>query len=93
MSGTVGADYTHISSRNSALQTEPATFVETFPGYETTNLRVGVKTDRWDALINLQNVFNNTSTIADITEQQGLYPQANIPNRPRTLSVTFRTKF
>ncbi len=93
MSGTVGADYSHISSRNSALETQPAGFVEVFPGYETTSLRAGVKTERWRALVNLTNVFNNTATIADTTVQQGLYPQANIPNRPRTLSVTFQTKF
>jgi iron complex outermembrane recepter protein len=93
MSGTVGADYSHISSRNSALETQPASFVEVFPGYETTSLRAGVKTERWRALVNLANVFNNTSTIADTIVQQGLYPQANIPNRPRTLSVTFQTKF
>ena len=66
---------------------------EVFPAYETTSLRAGVKTDRWTALVNLANVFNNTATIADTTVQQGLYPQANIPNRPRTLSVTFHSKF
>jgi outer membrane receptor protein involved in Fe transport len=93
MSGTVGADYSYISARNSALQTNPATFVEVFPAYETTSLRAGVKTDRWSALVNLANVFNNTATIADTTVQQGLYPQANIPNRPRTLSITFHSKF
>jgi iron complex outermembrane receptor protein len=93
MSGTVGADYSYISARNSALQTDPASFVEVFPAYETTTIRAGVKTDRWLALVNLANVFNNTATIADTTVQQGLYPQANIPNRPRTLSITFRSKF
>jgi iron complex outermembrane recepter protein len=93
MSGTAGADWAYVSSRNGALQTEPPSFVEVFPAYETTTMRVGVKTDRWTALVNLANVFNNTSTIADTTVAQGLYPLANVPNRPRTLSITFHSKF
>jgi hypothetical protein len=38
-------------------------------------------------------VFNNTATIADTTVQHGLFPQANVINRPRTLSIMFRTTF
>ena len=93
LTGIVGAQYSYISARVGELQTNPPTFVETFPGYETTTLRLGVKRDRWSLLANLANVFNNTSTVADTTVQQGLYPQANVINRPRTLSVVFRTSF
>ena len=93
LSGTVGAQYSYISARLGELQTNPPTFVETFPGYETTTLRAGVKEERWSVLLNLANVFNNTSTVADTTVAQGAYPQANVINRPRTLSVMFRTTF
>lgn len=93
LSGIVGAQYSYISSRLGELQTNPPTFVETFPGYETTTLRAGVEEDRCSLLVNLANVLNDTKTIADTTVQQGLYPQANIINRPRTLSIVFRTTF
>jgi iron complex outermembrane recepter protein len=93
LSGIVGAQYSYISSRLGELQTSPPTFVETFPGYETTTLRAGVKEERWSVLVNLANVFNNTATIADTTVQYGLFPQANVINRPRTLSIVFRTTF
>jgi hypothetical protein len=93
LSGIVGAQYSYISSRLGELQTSPPTFVETFPEYETTTLRAGVKEERWSVLVNLANVFNNTATIADTTVQYGLFPQANVINRPRTLSIMFRTTF
>jgi hypothetical protein len=93
LTGIVGAQYSYISARVGELQTNPPTFVEAFPGYETTTLRLGVKRDRWSLLASLANVFNNTATVADTTVQQGLYPQANVINRPRTLSVVFRTSF
>jgi len=93
LTGTVGGDYAYTSSRVGQLQTFPPVYVETFPGYETTTIHVGVKGDRWTALVNVANVFDNTTTIADTTVQHGLYPPANIPNRPRTVSVTFRTTF
>jgi iron complex outermembrane recepter protein len=91
--GVVGAQYSYISARVGELQTNPPRFLETFPGYETTTLRLGVKRDQWSVLANLANVFNNNATIADAIVQQGVYPQADVINRPRTLSVVFRTSF
>ena len=93
LSGVVGAQYSYISARVGELQTNPPTFVENFPGYETTTLRLGVKRDRWSVLASLANVFNNNATVSDTVVQQGLYPQADVINRPRTLSVVFRTSF
>jgi iron complex outermembrane receptor protein len=93
LTGVVGAQYSYISARVGELQTNPPTFVESFPGYETTTLRLGIKRDRWSVLANLANVFNNNATISDTVVQQGLYPQADVINRPRTLSVVFRTSF
>jgi iron complex outermembrane recepter protein len=91
--GIVGAQYSYISARVGELQTNPPGFFETFPGYETTTLRLGVKRDQWSVLANLANVFNNNATIADAIVQQGIYPQADVINRPRTLSVVFRASF
>jgi iron complex outermembrane recepter protein len=93
LNATLGAEYAYISSRVGELQTSPPTFVESFPGYETTTLRAGVKKDRWSLLFNVANVFNDTASIGDATVQQGPYPEANVINRPRTFSVMFRTTF
>ena len=91
--GTVGADYTHQSSSVSQLLTQPVNpLFETFPGYGTADVRVGVKADSWSALINVQNVFNDRSTINDI-RVNAFYPPAPVPNRPRTISVVFRAYF
>ncbi len=66
---------------------------ETFPGFEITSLRVGVKSPTWSVLFNVQNVFNNTSIIADTTERASAVPSSPIPNRPRTFSFVVSTRF
>jgi iron complex outermembrane recepter protein len=91
LKGTVGAQYSFTSSRNSILQTVPSSGpFEVFPAYENTAIRAGVKTETWSALVNVANVFNDTRTIAVSPSISGLYPESPIPNRPRTISVLFR---
>lgn len=94
LKGTVGAEYSYTSSRNSILLTDPASApFEVFPAYENTTLRAGVKSETWSALVSVANVFNDTRTIAVTPSITGLFPESPIPNRPRTISILFRTSF
>jgi outer membrane receptor protein involved in Fe transport len=74
------------------LRPNDPTFIR-FPAYALTTVRFGIKRDTWQALFNVQNLFNNSSTIADTAVIQGLYPASPIPNRPRTMTLTVSTSF
>jgi outer membrane receptor protein involved in Fe transport len=91
LKGTVGAQYSYTSSRNSVLQTEPPSgLFQVFPDYANTGIRAGVESDTWSLLVNVANLFNDTSTIAVTPGIPGLYPESPIPNRPRTISIMLR---
>ena len=92
MKATVGAEEAYTSSRNSELRPSSATFMQ-FPAYSTVTLRAGLKTDNWTALLNVQNVFDDTTTVADSSAILGVYPASPIPNRPRTYTLTVSTSF
>jgi len=92
LKATAGAEYAYVSSRNSQLVSSSPTF-ERFPGYETTTVHAGIKAANWSAIFNVQNVFNNTASIADSSVTLGVTPPSPIPNRPRTYSLMISTTF
>jgi iron complex outermembrane receptor protein len=92
LTATVGVTEAYISSRQSELRSDSPTLFR-YPAYATTNLRAGIKKDNWEAMLNVQNVFDDTTTIADTQVVLGLYPPAQIPNRPRTMTLSVSAHF
>jgi iron complex outermembrane receptor protein len=92
LKGTVGLEEAYTSGRTTTLRPTDPDFLR-LPAYTLTTVRAGIKADRWSALFSVVNLFDNTATIADTTEQVGLYPSQQIPNRPRTMMLTVSASF
>jgi outer membrane receptor protein involved in Fe transport len=76
-------------------RTDTTFYVNNLPSYDLTNLRAGLASDRWSALLFAKNVFNKRALLSD-TLQIGV----NVPTynrisvgQPLTFGVDFSYRF
>ncbi len=62
-------------------------------GYALVNLHAGVSKGPWSLTATVDNLFNDTTIVSYAEVIEGLYPDAYITNRPRTVSLTLAAKF
>ena len=92
VTGRVGGDVFYVSGRNTELRPDNPLFVR-LDSYTIVNLRAGVAWRSWSAMLNVNNVGNDTTTIDIFRIVPGLTPDGLIPNRPRTVVFTVNKAF
>lgn len=92
LSASVGADYSFTGTRNTDYNATASTYHQ-LPSYSLVNLHAGVFRDSWSLDLIVNNVFNDDSVINynDIVPEY--YPEGYYFNRPRTVILSFSTKF
>ena len=90
--GFIGADLSYVGERNTELRSDNALFL-TLNAYTLVNLRVGTEADTWSAALAVNNVFADDTVIDVFRIIPGLTPDGFIPQRPRTLALSFKKSF
>jgi iron complex outermembrane recepter protein len=87
---TARVDTTYVGSR-----TDETFSVNTLPSYDLTNLRAGIETDRWSAVLFVNNVADKRALLSDITADAINLPTYNrvAVTQPRTAGIDFNYKF
>jgi iron complex outermembrane receptor protein len=68
-------------------------FDSELPAYDVANLRWGVKSDRWEAGLFVNNLFDERAFLALDRERGRRARVAYLTNPPRTFGVNFRLNF
>jgi len=63
------------------------------PSYEVVNFNLGFRTENWDTVIYINNVFDENTLLSFDRERGGRARLAFRTNQPRTVGVTFRRGF
>jgi len=63
------------------------------PSYEIFNFNVGFETENWEAVLYINNVFDENALLSFDRERGGRARLGFRTNQPRTIGVTFRTDF
>jgi iron complex outermembrane receptor protein len=63
------------------------------PAYSLGNLRAGVRTDRWEAAVYLNNLWDTNAHLALDYERARSARVGYLTNQPRTIGVGARYKF
>ncbi len=90
--GNAGVQVSSRSSRQSSVN-RLATNYESYPGYTTTNVHLGIKSGPTSVIFNVANVFNDDTKITDAGASRPVNRSTPIINRPRTYSLMVGTKF
>jgi iron complex outermembrane receptor protein len=69
------------------------TFDSELPSYEIANIRWGIRADRWEAGLFINNLFDERAFLALDRERGRRARVAYITNPPRTIGVNFRMNF
>jgi iron complex outermembrane recepter protein len=87
---TARVDTTYVGSR-----TDETFSVNTLPSYDLTNLRAGIDTDRWSAVLFVNNVADKRALLNNITADAINLPTYNrvAVSQPRTAGIDFNYKF
>ena len=87
---TARIDTTYEGSR-----TDVTFSTNTLPSYDLTNLRAGIGTDRWSAVLFVNNVADKRALLNDITADAINLPTYNrvAVSQPRTAGIDFNYKF
>jgi iron complex outermembrane recepter protein len=87
---TARVDTTYVGSR-----TDETFSVNTLPSYDLTNLRAGIETDRWSAVLFVNNVADKRALLNNITQDAINLPTYNrvAVSQPRTAGIDFNYKF
>jgi iron complex outermembrane recepter protein len=87
---TARADTTYVGSRTDATYG-----INTLPSYQLTNLRGGVESGRWTAVLFVNNVANKLALLSDITEDAANLATYNriAVNQPRTAGIDLSYHF
>jgi hypothetical protein len=69
--------------------------INTLPSYQLTNLRGGVESGRWTAVLFVNNVANKLALLSDITEDAANLATYNriAVNQPRTAGIDLSYHF
>ncbi|TQV82632.1 TonB-dependent receptor [Exilibacterium tricleocarpae] len=92
LTGFVGADLSYVDERNTELRPNSPLFV-TLDSYSLVNLRVGVESDTWSAVLAVHNAFDDDTAVDVFRIIPGLTPDGFIPQRPRTVALSFQQRF
>jgi iron complex outermembrane receptor protein len=90
-SGIARLDYSHTGAQGTQFSRENPLY-NTIPGYDLVGLRLGLRTDTWEATLYGRNLTNEYA-VNIIQEASDLTPRAVVPLRPRTVGVELRYKF
>ena len=63
------------------------------PSYEVVNFNVGFETEKWNAVLYINNAFDENALLSFDRERGGRARTAFRTNQPRTVGVTFRHAF
>jgi len=63
------------------------------PSYEIINVNAGFETENWEAVLYVNNLFDENALLSFDRERNGLARTAFRTNQPRTIGVTFRHSF
>lgn len=63
------------------------------PSYEVVNFNVGFETENWNAVVYINNAFDENALLSFDRERGGRARTAFRTNQPRTIGVTFRHSF
>jgi iron complex outermembrane recepter protein len=76
-------------------RTDVTFYTNTLPSYDLTNLRAGIETDRWSAVLFVNNVADKRAYLNDITQDATNLPTFNriAVSQPRTAGIDFNYKF
>lgn len=92
MEAHAGGSVTYTSHTATELNASISDY-RVLKGYSLVNLHVGVTKDNWSLTATVNNLFNDTTIVSYVEVIEGLYPDAYITNRPRTVSLTLSAKF
>jgi len=100
----VGSRYTQIADQEPGFDTFPVrpfgdptidefTFDPLLPAYDIGNIRLGVRGDRWEAALFVNNVSDENARLA-LDQERGRFARVGyLVNQPRTYGISFRTEF
>jgi outer membrane receptor protein involved in Fe transport len=92
LEGHLGAEVTYTSKTATDLNASIADYRE-LKAYQLVNLHAGVSKDKWSLTVSVQNLFDDQTIVSYAEVIEGLYPDAYITNRPRTVMMTLAGKF
>ncbi len=92
LSGFIGADFSYVDERNTELRPDNPQFI-TLDAYNLFNLRAGIESYSWSAMLSVNNVFDDDTVVDVFRIIPGLTPDGFIPQRPRTVALSLQKRF
>jgi outer membrane receptor protein involved in Fe transport len=88
--GLVRVDYSYVGSSNTYFSPR-SDFFQNLDAYSLVNLKVGIRTDRWEATLFVNNLADKRAEVDKLYQLDS--PLSVFTTRPRTIGINFGVNF